>query len=272
MSGYYKITILPREENFKEVIIALLADAGYHGFEEDKKYLHAYIDHESFDEEKLNGLIGSFTDGFEQTLIPDTNWNAQWESSFEPVIVGNFCAVRASFHEPVPSVKYDLIVTPRMSFGTGHHATTYLMLETMQVLDFKNKTVLDFGTGTGVLAILSEKLGATSVKAIDNDEWSITNARENLDVNGSTKTDLEKADRLDMIETYDIILANINKHVILAQLHTIKQHLNQAGVVLLSGLLLPDSEAIRNTASDIGLCFVEQKEKDGWILIRLSLS
>jgi ribosomal protein L11 methyltransferase len=271
MSDYIKISVGPREQAFKDVLLALLSDAGYDGFEEERTILHAYIKTDEFDENILKDILSPFADTYQRTAIAETNWNEEWEKSFDPVVVGNFCAVRAAFHEPGNAVTHDIIITPRMSFGTGHHATTYMMLDAMQNISFEDKTVLDFGTGTGVLAILAEKLGAAGIVAIDNDDWSIENARENISVNGCGRVVLNKAEQLEMKDQFDIILANINKNVILTQLASIKQHLSGGGVVLLSGLLWADQDDMLKAASVNQLEIVEQKEKDGWILIRLSL-
>ena len=131
-------------------------------------------------------VLSHFKFIFKETLIPEANWNQVWESNFDPVIVDDFVAIRADFHEPVKGVSLEIIITPKMSFGTGHHATTYMMIEQMRELDFTGKSVFDFGTGTGVLAILAEKLGANKVIAVDNDEWSIENAEENFEKNNCT--------------------------------------------------------------------------------------
>ena len=139
----------------------------------------------------LQKNIEPFQIGFSETTIEETNWNQVWESSFEPVVVDDFVAVRADFHEPIKGIKHEIVITPKMSFGTGHHATTYMMLEQMGKLDFKDKRVLDFGTGTGVLAILAEKMGAKKIIAIDNDEWSIENANENIKRNNCVAVELK---------------------------------------------------------------------------------
>ncbi len=134
----------------------------------------------------LNDLTSSLQLSFSKTIIEETNWNQVWESNFDPVIVDDFVAVRAHFHEPIKNVQHEIVITPKMSFGTGHHATTYMMMQQMRELDFAGKNVFDFGTGTGVLAILAEKLGAQKVIAIDNDDWSIENADENVKRNNCT--------------------------------------------------------------------------------------
>ena len=179
--------------------------------------------------------------------------------------IGRFCAVRASFHEPVPGVEHEIIITPKMSFGTGHHATTYIMIQFLQQLDIKGKRVLDFGTGTGILAILAERLGATGVTAIDNDDWSIENAAENIAVNKCTGIKLSKAGDLKELGHFDVILANINRHVLLANMLDLKQHLALGGVLILSGLLPDDAPVIEAKAAENDLGIFEQKNYNNWI-------
>jgi ribosomal protein L11 methyltransferase len=166
-------------------------------------------------------------------------------------------------------VQHEIIITPKMSFGTGHHATTYLMIQNMQRFDFNGKNVLDFGTGTGVLAILAERLGAGTVTAIDNDEWSITNAEENIALNHCSNIALSQADSLQMSTEFDIILANINKHVLIANMGGIKQHLTLDGVVIMSGLLAGDRPDIEKCAVNNGLTVMDCVLKGDWMCILL---
>jgi ribosomal protein L11 methyltransferase len=270
MNRYIQISIETKEEESKDILIALLSEIGYEGFEEQKGLLHSYINESAYDEQKLTQVLPSTTISFKKNIIEETNWNEQWEKSFDPVIVDDFCTVRASFHKPAGTTRYEIIITPQMSFGTGHHATTYLMIEEMKHLDFKNKTVLDFGTGTGILSILANKLGAETIYAIDIDDWSIQNAAENIKENHCQNILLEKSGGLDMTGKFDIVLANINKNVILANMAAIQQHLQPGAVVLLSGLLSNDRTEIEEKARNSGLKLVKQQEKDSWILLRLS--
>ncbi|HET7000014.1 MAG TPA: 50S ribosomal protein L11 methyltransferase, partial [Puia sp.] len=193
----------------------------------------------------------------------------EWEKDFEPVTVNHFCAIRAHFHKAVPQVKYDIIITPKMSFGTGHHATTYMMIAAMEHLDLQQKSVLDFGTGTGVLAILACKMGADPVMAIDSDELSIDNARENIAVNDCEKVKVELKDSLTGTGRFDIILANINLRVILENMDSIRQHLNQTGVLIGSGVLESDKEKIRELATAAGFTFELQMIRDNWMSFSL---
>ena len=259
------LEVVIRTVELQEVLIALLADSGYDGFEQQDELLKAYVTEPLFDEDFLKSL------GVEYIVarIEERNWNEQWEKSFQPVIIEDFCAVRAHFHDPIPGVAYELVITPKMSFGTGHHATTYMMLQAMRQLPLQGKRILDFGTGTGVLAILAAKLGAGPILAIDNDDWSIANARENAEANGCGAILIEKCDQLENLPgPFDVILANINKHVILEQLSQMEQQLAKGGVILLSGLLQNDSEDIENEAAKTNLSISVGTVKDNWILMK----
>lgn len=205
-----------------EIIIAVLADLGFEGFEETDNSISAFIEQSKFDKASLDAFTTGAHLSYTESIIEQQNWNATWESSFEPVIIDKFAAVRAGFHPPVTNVQYEVIITPKMSFGTGHHATSYLMMQQMSRLDFTQKTVLDFGTGTGVLAILAQKMGAAKVLAIDNDDWSIDNALENIANNHVQNIVVEKADTINTNEHYDIVLANINLNVIVQNILAIK--------------------------------------------------
>jgi ribosomal protein L11 methyltransferase len=179
-----QISITATEEE-QEILISLLSDFGATGFEQTDKEVIAYFDENNFESYEVNEIIKAYT--FTTAHIKEQNWNEVWERNFQPVVINNFCSVRAEFHPPASGVEHEIIITPKMSFGTGHHATTYMMIEQMKDIAFENKTVFDFGTGTGLLSILAEKLGAARVSAIDVDEWSITNARENIEKNNCSK-------------------------------------------------------------------------------------
>ena len=199
--------------------------------------------------------------------VEQQNWNAQWEQSFEPVQVDDFAVIRASFHAPVAGVKHDIIITPKMSFGTGHHATTFLMIQEMSALNFTGKTVIDFGTGTGVLAILAEKLGATTLLGIDNDDWSINNAKENIAANDCLRITLKKADEMTADNKADIILANINLNVIIANIVLIKNACLPNADILLSGLLKEDEAQMSEVLTKNGFQIQKIIHKNNWIAI-----
>lgn len=260
--NHIQLTITANGEN-QEMLISILNDLGAIGFEQKEEALLAYFDEAAFPSYDVNESLKDFH--FEMSVLKEQNWNAIWEQAFEPVIVGDFCAIRAHFHEPIPGVKHEIVITPKMSFGTGHHATTYLMMEQMQALDFNGKTVFDFGTGTGILAILAEKLGAQKVKAIDNDEWSIENAAENVTRNNCTKIDVQLSAVLPKDESFDIVLANINRNVILQYAPYFKSLVNKNGLLLLSGLLVEDKEAIVEACQQQGFQLKNSKERTNWI-------
>jgi ribosomal protein L11 methyltransferase len=248
-----------------EILVALLSNIGFEGFEESDDLLKAFIKEADFKKEEVDTIGTGLGLSYISSVIEQQNWNAQWESSFEPVIIKDFASVRAGFHEPVKNVQYEIIITPKMSFGTGHHATTYLVMEQMSKLDLTNKTVLDFGTGTGILAILAEKMGAKEILAIDNDEWSIDNAKENLALNHSKKITIQLAEAITSGKTYDVILANINLNVILASMTAIKKACNAGGLILLSGFLNTDEAQIKASLSSSGLVLINITRQKDWI-------
>ncbi|HMF70384.1 MAG TPA: 50S ribosomal protein L11 methyltransferase [Flavitalea sp.] len=269
MNVFTKV-IIPTEKPWqRDLLSGLMGEKGYDGFEEEQTAFNAYIRRDAFDRSIIEAILSPLGLGFYTEEIPAVNWNEEWEKSFVPVEVGNFCSIRASFHEASKDVTHDIIITPRMSFGTGHHATTYLMIRQMQGLSFDGSKVLDFGTGTGVLAILSEKLGASEILAIDNDEMSVENAIDNVRENGCVRITVENADQIKPGGQYDIILANISRNVLLEQMHNVAQHLSQDGVVLMSGLLSGDQEIIEEKVREAALGVNKTDERDGWIVLRL---
>lgn len=254
----YNIAATPSEQ---EVLIAQLSEVGATGFEEQDQGLLAYFD-EGADVAAIEKVIG--TAAFTKNVVEERNWNQEWESSFEPVVVPGICAVRAHFHQPIAGVPHQIIITPKMSFGTGHHPTTYLMLQEMYALNFSGKKVFDFGTGTGVLAIFAEMLGAQKIEAIDVDDWSITNAQENAERNGCSCINFSLTSRLPQ-EKFDIVLANINRNVLLMYMQKLAELTAVGGTLLLSGLLTADADVIRAAAERHGFGFKQLTENHGWI-------
>lgn len=251
--------------------MAQLSLLGFEGFEEREESLLAYAASDAVDLSEVNDLCASLEVSFTYQTIPITNWNAAWESNFEPVRVGDFLSIRAAFHSPQPAALHELIITPKMSFGTGHHATTQLMVQLMSGLDFANSSVFDFGTGTGVLAILASKLGARQVLAIDNDEWSTQNALENTQVNQCANITVMAIDHPPVTDDrFDIILANINKSVLLDTIPRLAILLQPQGKLLLSGLLTEDQHDILEKTGQQGLQCREIRTEKGWIALLLS--
>lgn len=257
-----QISIIATEQE-QEILISQLEELYANGFEQTQDALIAYFPENNFESYAVNGILKNYQ--YSITTVEEQNWNAVWESNFEPVVVEDFCAIRAEFHEPITNVSYEIVITPKMSFGTGHHATTYMMMQQMKDMDFTGKHVFDFGTGTGILAILAEKLGSEKIQAIDVDDWSIENAWENINRNGCSKINVELSSQLPA-QQFDIILANINRNVILQYLPGLKEILNnEQGELLLSGLLVSDKEDIMKACMNQGLKLIKELERNNWI-------
>lgn len=263
----YQIEINATDETLRETLIAQLSAIGFEAFEELPEVLKAFIPAKEFDRAALEFVMNGLP--YQETEIEKQNWNQVWESNFEPVQVENFVGIRASFHEPMEGVEQEIVITPKMSFGTGHHATTYLVIQAMHDLSWSGKTVFDFGTGTGILAILAEKLGAEKVLAIDNDDWCIENATENIEINGCTKIAIAKAESAEIEGCHDIILANINKHIILANIPYLVHSLQKGGNILLSGLLEEDASDILIACESAGWKHQFTNKRNGWIVMQL---
>lgn len=266
-ANYLEVTFHTADTAKQEILVALLTAEGWEGFEQREDGLVAFIPSELADEQRLRELAGELEVGYNSTTVGQRNWNEEWESGFEPVQVDDFAVVRAAFHAAVGNVKHELVITPRMSFGTGHHATTYLMIRNMQGLTLDGARVLDFGTGTGVLAILAEKCGAATVVAIDNDEWSMANAADNLRENNCSRIQLVQADHAGGQGHFNVILANINRNVILDNLDVLASSLYPGGELLLSGLLPDDEQVIRDAMPGM-LVFAAREERNNWLCLR----
>jgi len=256
----------------QERLVALLANRGFEGFEEDENSLDAFISEDNFNQAEFSGVIDTFDNvSYIQTTIENINWNQKWEEEFKPVLVEEFVGIRAWFHQPIKNVSQEIIITPKMSFGTGHHATTYLMIKQMESISFTGKSVLDFGTGTGVLGILASKLGAEKVFAIDYDEWSITNAIENIEQNACLNIIVEQMDTVPVNDKFDIILANINLNVILDNLASIKEASAEGGTILFSGILKENELTLLNAIREVGLGYLATNQRGDWIVITAKL-
>ncbi len=266
MNSYTEIHITRLNHEEREILIALLAESGYDGFLEEGDTLKAYILSSHFNSKALEELRNSIPFDYEMNEIREENWNALWEASFDPVIVDNYVAVRADFHDVVDGVEYEIVITPKMSFGTGHHATTFLMIREMRNWEWKDKTVLDFGTGTGILAILASKSGAAEIQGIDNDPWSIENAGENLSRNQIGNIRLLLSGEIPPRNQYDMILANINKHILLEHASSLCESLKKGGGLIMSGILKEDLADMVQAFSLLGKP-LRIEEKNNWLLI-----
>ena len=267
---YWKYILRANPET-ADILVAYLADAPFDTFEETEEGVNAYAP-ASVPADDIHAHLADlqqhvhFT--WEKTLIPGQNWNALWESNFPPVVVGDFCAVRADFHEPVPGVKHELVINPKMAFGTGHHETTWQCIAAMEHLPLAGAKVLDFGCGTGVLAILASRLGAAEVEAVDIEAESYRNTLENCAANGVANV-TARCGALPDVEGrgFDGILANINRNVILDSLPVLASLLKPGGWLLVSGILLQDEAVVADAAAKEGFEKTKKTERGNWLCI-----
>ncbi len=256
---------------FRDVLTVYLADIDFESFVEEENGLLAYIPKDAWDENRMELVIENWNVedcelSYEWKEIEQENWNAQWESQFEPIEVSLECRVCAPFHEK-KGVKYELIIEPKMSFGTGHHATTHLVLSEMLNMSLQGQRVLDMGSGTGVLAILAEKMGADYIDAIDIDEWAFENCNENALRNGCSKIQSIQGGAEKITQQYDIILANINRNILSRDGAIYWSHLNNGGHLLLSGFYEQDVPILTNAFPEATV--IKQVAKDGWCMLHL---
>lgn len=252
-----------------EILIAELGCAGFESFVETPDGVIAYIQVGDHSESILESIYILNSSEFEITYnfetIEQTNWNAEWEKNFNPIVVGDECAIRAPFHDPF-DVKYDIIIEPKMSFGTGHHETTHMMIEHVLASDFTKKSVLDMGCGTGVLAILAIKKGASRVEAIDIDNWCYLNSLENISRNDCDQINVLEGDA-SLLEgkQFDVIIANINRNILLNDLSTYVACLNKNASLFLSGFYDSDFELIQASCENLGLKLETKRTRNNWV-------
>ncbi|MBO5960848.1 MAG: 50S ribosomal protein L11 methyltransferase [Paludibacteraceae bacterium] len=264
------------EESFAaDLFVAFLAENGFDSFENWEEGIEAYIPSEDFSEEELVEKITSFpyqgVELLDVNAIPDQNWNEEWEKNFfSPIVIGDECVIHSSFHKDVPQVQYDIQINPKMAFGTGHHATTSLIIAALLKAELQGKALLDMGCGTAVLAILAAMRGATPITAIDIDTWCVENANENAQINKIDNLDIRLGDaRLLKGMHFDVILANINRNILLSDMKTYATCLNKQGELYLSGFYTEDIPILEAEALKHGLKTLEYKEKNNWAMMRL---
>lgn len=274
---YAEVTFRLRPvEPFRDMLIYRLGEEGpYDSFEETRDGLKAYVPLEQYDEVFLLEVMQEECDGceadFSMQEMPDRNWNEEWERQHQPVLVDDFCWVRAPFHPHRNDVQYEIEIEPKMSFGTAHHQTTYMMLSLLRDIDMAGRRVLDMGSGTAVLAILARMKGAAYVEAIDNDEWAYRNAIENVERNGCSDIVclLGDAALLTPDKHFDIVIANINRNILLRDMASYVAVLNDGGTLLLSGFYQNDVAPLVEKASTLGMTLSDQRSRDGWQALRL---
>ena len=264
----YDFTVFPTELG-AEILIAELAEVGFDSFEDTPKGIKAYIPKNSWNENILQDIYllsnPEFTISYQITEIEQVNWNEEWEKNFSPIVVEDLCTVRANFH-PVPNTRYDIVITPKMSFGTGHHETTYMMIQQLLSLSLEGAKVLDMGCGTGILAIMAALRGARDITAIDIDPWCVENAIENVQQNDCSFITIKEGDvSLIIGEQYNLILANINRNILLSDIPAYAQALLPEGLLLVSGFYEEDLPAIKEKCQEVGLTYLSHIERNHWV-------
>lgn len=264
----YDFTVFPTEMG-AEILMAELAEVGFDSFEDTPTGIKAYIPKDSWNEHILQDIYllsnPEFTISYQITEIEQVNWNEEWEKNFSPIVVEDLCTVRANFH-PVPNTRYDIVITPKMSFGTGHHETTYMMLQQLLPLSLEGTKVLDMGCGTGILAIMAALRGARDITAIDIDPWCVENATENVQQNDCSFITIKEGDvSLIAGEQYNLILANINRNILLSDIPAYTQALLPQGLLLVSGFYEEDLPAIKEKCQEVGLIYLSHIERNRWV-------
>lgn len=270
----YTFTVNPLQPGV-EILIAELGYAGFESFVETENGVTAYIQKEEWKESMLEDIqilaSEEFTISFESSEIEQVNWNAEWEKNFDPIEVDGKCLVRAPFH-PQTKVPYEIVIEPKMSFGTGHHETTYMMLQHILENDFKGKTVLDMGCGTAVLAILAHMRGAATLDAIDIDEWCVENSEENIQRNDCKNITVRLGDASLLAgKSYEVIIANINRNILLNDMSIYRDCLSKEGELYLSGFYSEDLNIIKDCCNKLGFTFVDKKERNNWIAAKFRI-
>jgi ribosomal protein L11 methyltransferase len=253
-----------------EIVMAQMAELGFESFSESESGIQAFTREDMYQEDIVSAYLQKLCDehGLRYSVhkIEAQNWNAIWESGYEPVTIAGKCQVRAPFHEPVAGLPFDIVIEPRMSFGTAHHETTSLMLELLMEEEVNGKRVLDMGCGTGVIAILAHKMLAAQVVAIDNDEWAYSNALDNMEKNNALAVTVLQGEAGDIpMPGYDLIIANINRNVLLSDIPLYVKYLNPDGVLLLSGFYLEDLDQIRLASEKAGLLYASFTSDNNWV-------
>ncbi|MBE6287848.1 MAG: 50S ribosomal protein L11 methyltransferase [Mediterranea massiliensis] len=266
----------PNSEVVNDVLAAVLADVGFESFVEQPNGLQAYIQQELYNKEDVKTAIDEFPlpdVQIEYNFIEaeDKDWNEEWEKNFfQPIVIDNRCCIHSTFHKDTPKAEYDIVINPQMAFGTGHHETTSLVIAELLESDLKEKTVLDMGCGTSILAILAKMCGAHSCIAIDIDDWCVRNSMENIELNrlDNIKVHLGDASTLTDKGPFDVVIANINRNILLADMRHYVARMNPNATLLMSGFYVDDIPLIQAEAERLGLSFVHYHEKNRWAVVK----
>ena len=278
MNDYTKIEfkVTPNEEVATDVLAALLAEVGFESFVPNEEGLEAYVPHNLYDESNITAVVENFplegyTITYNSEFIEGEDWNAEWEKNyFQPIVLGEECVIHSTFHTDVPKARYDILIDPKMAFGTGYHQTTCHMLRAILASDMNGKSVLDMGCGTALLAILARKHGATDVVAIDIDEFAYENAKENVVLNNTPDIEvrLGGAEAIKEDDSFDYVIANINRNILLADMVNYVRCMHPGSQIFISGFYTEDMEVLKEEAARHGLRYIDYAEDNRWAMMR----
>lgn len=278
---YLEFTFLttPCTETVNDVLAAVLADIGFDSFVPHNNGITAYILQPQFDEQELKETLVHFpiadTDmSYSWVEVEDKDWNEEWEKHFfRPIVIDNRCIIHSTFHRDIPAMEYDIIINPQMAFGTGHHETTSLIIAELLESNLAEKSVLDMGCGTSILAILARMRGATPITAIDIDTWCVENSKENIALNRLSDIEvlLGDAETLSDKGPFDVVIANINRNILLHDMHRYVARMKSGAELYMSGFYVEDIPAIRQEAEKHALTFIHHKEKNNWAVVKFKL-
>ena len=271
-----KFTVTPNEEVATDVLAALLADAGFESFVPEEDGMSAYVPQALHDADAIAAIVAGFPiEGFgityESEFIEGEDWNAEWEKNyFQPIVLGEECVIHSTFHTDVPKARYDILIDPKMAFGTGYHQTTCHMLRAILASEMTGKSVLDMGCGTALLAILARKHGATDVVAIDIDEFAFENAKENVVLNDTPDIEvrLGGADAIKDSDSFDYVIANINRNILLMDMVNYVRCMHSGSQLFISGFYTDDMEVLKEEAARYGLHYLDYAEDSRWAMMR----
>lgn len=275
---YYSRLRVICDPDYSEILMAEIGEVGFDSFLETENGFEAYVELENYDKHHLQAIKDKYNKRtqivFYQDRIQKQNWNEEWEKNYEPIVVDEKCLIRADFHKIKKKYLYELIITPKMSFGTGHHQTTYLMVKNQMEIDHLDKRVMDAGCGTAILSVMASKLGAKEVEAFDIDEWSVSNGKENIDVNGCINIRHQQGKLIDLNfkGKFNIILANINKNVLLDEIKLYKEFLTSEGMLLLSGFYVEDIPDLVQEGVANNLKELKRDERENWAALLFTLN
>ena len=275
---YFEVTFTaqPCNETITDVLSALAGEIGFESFVECENGVQAYIQQSLFDQKALDNMLTAFPlEGVTLTYSisepEDKDWNEEWEKNFfQPIVIGDRCCIHSTFHQDTPQTEYEILINPQMAFGTGHHETTSSIICELLDADLKDKTVLDMGCGTSILAILASMRGAKSLTAIDIDDWCVNNSRDNIALNNiqNITVELGDANLLKGREPFDVIIANINRNILLADMAQYVACMHQGSELYMSGFYVQDIPVIQEKAESLGLTFVHHREKNNWVAVK----